>query len=414
MQARYEVVIAGAGPAGSVLALLLARAGAAVLLLDRATFPRPKPCGDCLSAEATRLLDRLGLLPDVLACAPALLRGWRILGPDQTGFTTRFEDFGDPDPHVQHAIAIERSVLDRVLLDAARAAGAAVLTGATVTDLCFEADVVCGVQARTAAGDRTFRARLTVGADGLRSRVARRLGAVARAPRVRKLSLTTHAAVGRDLGGFGEMHSCGTLCVGVAPVSSRHGGHNITLVADAARYGRDVARDPRAFFTRALRALPALDLGTVEPHELLASGPFDSPMRRTTFDGAALVGDAAGYFDPFTGQGVYQAMAGATALANVVTPALERAQRGPVTAVALAPYAHAHRALTRPARRVQHLVDGVLSRPRLARAALGLLEQRPRAAAALIAVTADLRPARTLLSPRFALALLTPGPRSPS
>lgn len=412
MQVRYEVVIAGAGPAGSVLALLLARGGHDVLLLDRATFPRPKPCGDCLSAEATRLLDRLGLLPAVLASAPALLRGWRIHGPGHSHFAACFAELGDPDPRTHHALAIERSELDRLLLAAARAAGATVMTGVAVTDVLFEGDVVCGVRARTATGECAFRARLTVGADGLRSRIARRLAAVARPPRIRKLSLTTHCFIDRDLGGFGEMHSSRDLAVGLAPVSTRSGLHNITLVADTARYGREVARDPRAFFLRALDTLPSLELGPVEPQELLASGPFDVPMRRITFDGAALVGDAAGYYDPFTGQGVYQAMAGATALAAAATAALARGGTRPLAARALDPYSLAHRRLTRPARRVQRLIEGVLSRPRLAHAALDLLERRPRTARALIAVTADVRPARSLLSPRLALDLLTPGKRS--
>jgi 2-polyprenyl-6-methoxyphenol hydroxylase-like FAD-dependent oxidoreductase len=77
MKRDAEVLVVGGGPAGAATALLLARAGRDVMLLDRAAFPRPKPCGDCLSVGATALLRRLELLPDVLAAAHGRIDGWR-------------------------------------------------------------------------------------------------------------------------------------------------------------------------------------------------------------------------------------------------------------------------------------------------------------------------------------------------
>jgi flavin-dependent dehydrogenase len=205
------------------------------------------------------------------------------------------------------------------------------------------------------------------------------------------------------------MHVGDGVCAGVAPVTERGDCWNVTVVADADRFGHE-ARDPRALFRRVLSQLPGLAQLEIEPGELLASGPFDRPVTRPTFPGAALVGDAAGYFDPFTGQGIYQAMAGAEQLARVLLPLLRRAVRSSPGVRELEPYAAAHAALTRGPRRVQHLVHRVLDRPRLAELAISGLARRPRAAAALLAVTGDVRPAGSLLSPALAVSLLFPRP----
>ena len=421
MRTHFDAVIVGAGPAGSATALLLARAGHEVLLLDRRDFPRAKACGDCLSPEAARVLDRLGLLADVLAARPARLRGWRIISPAGHAFGATFAFAANGDPRVETAISLRREILDAVLLAGAWRAGAEVRTGVHVTELLRDArGQVNGVEARDHEGSALrVHARLVVGADGLRSIVARRLGLVRRAPRLRKLSLTAHVRGVAGLGRFGEMHLAAGACVGVAPVEEVDGDDvaatplaNLTLVVDADRFGRDVARDPLAFFSHTLTRFPALAsrLPPLEPPlPLLASGPFDWPTRTVVADGAALVGDAAGYFDPFTGQGIYQALASAELLAEEADRAL---RSGDVSAHALRRYAaRRHRAL-REARLLQHLIDHVIRRPALADAAIRRLARAPAAAAALIAATGDLLPPRRLLSPAIALSFLLGSRRS--
>src|SRR5262245_58224592 len=90
MSRMHDVIIIGAGPAGSTTAALLAERGVDVLLLDRAHFPRPKACAEYFSPEATRVLDRLGLLPQIDAEEPARLTGMRITGPGGAAFTGHF------------------------------------------------------------------------------------------------------------------------------------------------------------------------------------------------------------------------------------------------------------------------------------------------------------------------------------
>jgi 2-polyprenyl-6-methoxyphenol hydroxylase-like FAD-dependent oxidoreductase len=197
--------------------------------------------GDCLSIGASALLERLGVLHRITAGPHATLRGWQIVAPNGSAFEAAFDDC---------AIAAERSVLDAVLVDASLAAGAR-LERFAVTDVERDArGHVCGVRSRE--GVRT--ARLTVGADGLRSIVAQRLGALPRHGSLRKLSLTFHARVD-GVGSVGEMHVGDGVCVGIAPVA---GGKrcNLTVVADSDRFGRAVADDPRAFARAVLHNLP--------------------------------------------------------------------------------------------------------------------------------------------------------------
>jgi flavin-dependent dehydrogenase len=298
---------------------------------------------------------------------------------------------------------VERAVLDAALLDAAIAAGAH-LEQSAVTDLQFGRDnAVTGVVTREGARN----ASLVIGADGLRSIVARRLGASGRRGPLRKLSLTYHVNV-PDVAPFGEMHVGRDLCAGLATVRS-DGRCNLTIVADAARFGRAVARDTREFVHAAIATLPRLrdrvpraDIDRATP---LASGPFDQPVQRVAFDGAVLVGDAAGYYDPFTGQGVFQALAAAELLAP---SAIEALRSSAVRAAAFRGYVRGRSRMMRGSRLVQHGIETILSRPRLADHAIARIRRAPAFAHAIMDVTGDLAPARALLSRRAIASLLIP------
>lgn len=398
MRPTADVLVIGAGPAGAVSALLLAGQGLDVVLIDRDAFPRPKPCGDCLSAGVSMVLARLGLLDRVLAAGPARLDGWEIVAPGGAVGSGRFDGTS--------ALAVERVVFDDVLVEAARRAGARVERGRVDQLLRDPATgLVTGVVGRDAGGEPLrLRARLVVGADGLRSVVARRLGLVRRRPRLRKVSLTTHLAIPGLDRTRGEMHVLDGGCIGFAPVGG--GRFNLTLVVsgDATRPLRDLG--PERFLARWTESVPALHrtLGDSVPGPILASGPFDWPVRRAIADGAALVGDAAGYYDPFTGQGVYHAMAGGELLAETVGPAL----RDGSGAHALRRYARRHRRLTRPSHRLQRVIELALSRPGPADLVLGRLARVPAVMDRLLAVTGDLLPARSLISPALVATFLLP------
>ena len=134
-----QVLIVGGGPAGSTAAFFLARAGCDVLLVDRARFPRDKPCSEYLSPQASRILNEMGVL-DALESGPsARLTGMRVHAPDGTSFMGSFNAPTGYRAFRDYGLAIRRPLLDATLLARAEDAGARVRTGVDVRDLDYDA-----------------------------------------------------------------------------------------------------------------------------------------------------------------------------------------------------------------------------------------------------------------------------------
>jgi menaquinone-9 beta-reductase len=407
MMPRCDVAIVGAGPAGSAAAFLLASAGFDVRLLDRVPFPRAKPCGECLSPGIDPFLDALGVRDHVRRAAPARLAGWQIIAPDGS---TMLAPFQTMEGGRNGSIAIARSALDQILLDAAVGAGARFLPATRVLGVRFRDDRVVGIDAESDRNPVQIQARLTLGADGLRSVVARRVGARGRPPRRRKISFTMHLAGVTRLADFGEMHLAPGACAGLARVGGFDAAEavaNLTVVAEPGRCPLPPGRDSMDAWRTWLRRFPALRgrLDDARPLEgdsyrvmPMASGPFDKPVRFVAGPGFALIGDAAGYFDPFTGQGVTHALQDAFALAHAAMPNLSRTHGAHSS---LAAYEADHDRRSRHAHSLQRTVDAALRYAPVAGLALRMLRRSPTARNALIAATADLLPPSALLSPRL-------------
>src|SRR4051812_26140432 len=160
---RFDVVIVGARCAGSPLAMMLARQGLRVCVLDRARFPSDTPSTHIIQACGVDVLARLGVLDAVLAAGAAEIDEVVLVTDD-----VRIETVGDESISERRGICIRRVTLDALLVDAAAEAGATVRTGSRVTGLLMDNGRVTGVQ--TDAGPIT--AQLVVGADGRLSTVA--------------------------------------------------------------------------------------------------------------------------------------------------------------------------------------------------------------------------------------------------
>ena len=308
-----DVLIAGAGPAGAMAAIVLARAGARVVVLDRARFPRPKLCGDTINPGAYAILQRLGL--EVVAARAIPIDGMVVTGAEGVRVEGRYGD--------ARGYAISRTDLDLALLTAAAGAGARIeqeaLVDAPIVDTAH-GESVSGVMVKGRNG-RPLRmtARVTIAADGRYSRVARALGLSRCPPRPRRWAIGSYFQDVAGLTPLGEMHIRRGHYLGVAPLPG--GITNACVVTP-----RPTPGTPRDILWKALRQdLQLRDRFTrarmvVDPISL---GPLAVDCAAVGIPGLLIAGDAAGFVDPMTGDGLRFAFRGAELAALEAVRALE-------------------------------------------------------------------------------------------
>lgn len=391
-----DLLVLGAGPAGAATAIRIARAGLSCALVDRAQFPRDKPCSEYMSPETVRHLALLGVLPQLEAAGGLAIAGTTVTGPRGSVLTGLFSRAGTPFRPT--GLSLPRRILDAALVDAARRAGATVLERHTVTDLLHERGAVAGAAVRTGEGTiRLLHARLTVGADGLRSVVARRIGRRHHGIPSR-MAFVAHVAGVPGLTDKAELHVCRDGYAGLNPIGG--GLANVALVVPSSA-AADARGEVTAFAMAALERIPGVQ-GRVQARDIvrpfLVTGPFAARSRRVVTGGALLVGDAADFFDPFTGEGICAALRGAEFAADTAVAAL--ALPGPVSAGRLAGYAARRRAEFLGKWAIERMIGWGMFAPRLFDRAIGRIERRGWGDT-LIGVTGDFIPAGAVLNPRF-------------
>jgi menaquinone-9 beta-reductase len=310
-----DVIVVGAGPAGSVAALMLARAGARVCLLERDAMPRPKLCGDTLNPGAVATLARIGLEGGPLAAA-VRLQGMLVTGP-----RAAVRALYGPE---RAALSVSRVELDYWLAQAAVAAGARLECGVRVLGPLWRGEagpeVVAGVE--IGRGDATLRmpAAITIAADGRESILARAANLSWHPKKPRRWAFGAYVTDVAGMSDVGEMHVRSGHYVGLAPL----GGDltNVCVVTGQRPVGRtpeDVMRRILDGDSRLRERTTALRLAEA-PRVL---GPLAVDCGAPGVPGLLLAGDAAGFVDPMTGDGTHIAIRGGLLAAAVALEALE-------------------------------------------------------------------------------------------
>lgn len=310
----YDAIVVGARCAGSSTAVLLARKGYKVLLIDRSGFPSDLPFSThYVHQSGIARLKRWGLLDKVV----------RSGCPPITTFHFDFRAFaltGSPPPAdgVREAYAPRRKVLDSILVEAAAAAGAELRTEFSADDLIFEKDAVCGVRGRTKEGSAVVeKARIVIGADGMHSTVAKRVRAAeynVKAP-LQGPYFSYWSGVqmkgfefypGAYRGAFGWMTNDSLALIGVGFAAKDHPAVRADIEGS---YLRAIAEDAPDLAER---------IHNGRREERFVGGVVPNYFRKAFGPGWALVGDAGYLKDPCTAEGITDAFHSAEMLAEAI------------------------------------------------------------------------------------------------
>ncbi|HWB20887.1 MAG TPA: NAD(P)/FAD-dependent oxidoreductase [Phycisphaerales bacterium] len=384
----FDAVIVGGGPAGSVTAILLARLGWSVALIEKGDRFRNKCCGGCLSARAAADLHSLDLLHslDAAKLFPTDSVRIHLASSSSRDRTFRFSTSS-------RAALYSRAIMDQSLTDVAASLGVRVFQPCSAHAFARQ-DHGWKVTLRAQSHEsmRIISARLLIGADGLGSRVARSAGLqIAEKSAHRSRSYGFSVDLPKSL--IPALHGLDDNCVemfvlddgyvGIVKSDEQRGGHLGALVH---RNCAKMARNPAEYLafgaTRcpSLHALKTLSSDLMRTKSFSAVGPMPWSVRAIASKNLALVGDAAGYVEPFTGEGIAWAIRSAKCLAEAAAEAPMRTWNSRTCAV----YQQLWRSHIRSRHHVCKAVTSAVQRPMLANTILRAANAFPRVASHVI------------------------------
>ncbi|MGQ0602564.1 MAG: geranylgeranyl reductase family protein [Anaerolineales bacterium] len=318
---QRDILIVGAGPAGSAMAYFLATQGLDVLLVDKTDFPRDKTCGDGVSPRAMRVLRDMGIEAQVLGAGYRVNR-IAIFAPNGRSVVAPVPAFGQLP---NYALVLPRYQLDDVIRARAVEAGAEFMPRTNATEVLQENGEVIGIRAHTANGPREFRARVTVFATGASTSVLERAGLLPQAPTYGRAARTYYENV-QGLSDAVEFHFDSVPLPGygwvfpTSPTTANVGAGYFV------RAGRQPQRNtPRQAFDEfiANRYVAGM-LAHARSSAPIKGYPlrFDFPTARAAYPGLLLIGEAAGLVNPLTGEGIDYALESAEVAAEELSHAL--------------------------------------------------------------------------------------------
>ncbi|HEY6333983.1 MAG TPA: FAD-dependent monooxygenase [Blastocatellia bacterium] len=325
----YDVIVAGAGPAGSSAAALLAEAGLRTLLLEEKRMPRDKVCGEFITPESFPTLERLGLMELLFKAGARDLTTATLFAENGRSLSIPISGLSG----TRAALGLSRAALDQIMLSRARETGAECIEGAAVKKCTFEGNIATGVEAMLLPAGRPaqFKASLVIDATGRGSRIMVTRDERRGGPRGSRLYAVKAHLQGvsgvedrvelyffrHGYGGLSGIEGgLANLCFITSEDTLRHCAGDTAKVAELS-----IMRNPAAR-ARLAGARPA--------DKWLSVGPLTFGKRRISMNGVIAIGDAAGMIDPFTGTGIQIALRSGEILADSVISALSAGPGGKI------------------------------------------------------------------------------------
>jgi flavin-dependent dehydrogenase len=372
---RTELLVIGGGPAGAAIASLAATRGVKTLLIEKDRFPRDKVCGEFMSAEGCAVLLRLGLLPTLIAKGAMPMDACLLADAKGRSVTSPLPDLPGAG---QTALGVSRAVLDAALLNDAASCGVTVREQTVAIRPIVLDGSVTGVTSRLSGADgrdEAIGAALVIAADGRRSMLQRELHPDVGDPLTTSpkswFGFKTHfpdrtAGLSRRI----ELFVFDGGYAGLGPIEDAR--LNLALIArvDALKA---CGGSPQRLYEERIRRNPllALRLGNDRPCSPWKTiGPLRFNVRRPASHGVIFLGDAAGTIDPFSGEGMSNALRGAEMALPFVLEALASGRLTDETARA---WSSVWRGAFAPVTRRARLFGRIFQHPRPAALAMGLL-----------------------------------------
>jgi geranylgeranyl reductase family protein len=400
-----DVIVIGGGPAGSATALFLSQKGHRVLLLEQAHFPRDKVCGEFISPAADPLFAEMGLLEKIEALSPQRLSGVSISA------------YGDDELHIDYpslsgqrmtSLSLPRRSLDFLMLEAVINNDVQVLQGHKVTDLIIEDKVVIGVQGRDDQNQSfTFYAKVVVDAGGRNSISLRRLGLRQENNAPGKIALAAHWSGVKMQEPYCFMHISRPGYTGIAPVGPTEA--NVVLVVDQRLIVGHNANDyyRQAVLKNPMRRKLLSNATMTEKVRVVESLAYS--VKPPSCGGLILVGDATGFMDPFTGEGIYLSLKSAELAAGVIDHAFEMED---FSFAGLSEYESLRQKEFYDKFLLSKILQGIIYKPILARWMVRTLRANSGLAQKLVGVIGDYVSADKVISPDYLIRFMLTGLRN--
>ena len=320
----YDIIIVGAGPSGSAAALYAAKYGLNVLIVDKDKFPRDKICGDALSGKSVGVLKELNLLEKVQQLPGAFIQRIIFSSPDHTSFEINLQKSNLK--MTPKGFVIRRKIFDSFLVGEVKQANVNLIENFMVTDIIQNGNQVVGIIGKDSTGDiHEINCKVLVAADGYNSIVSRKTGLYHHDPHHWVVALRCYYKNVASLTDQIELHYLNEVIPGyfwIFPVENGYANVGIGMLHHYIKKGNI---DLKSVLERAINSpMFAQRFANASTMEKPTGWnlPVGSKHRKNFGNGYLLLGDAAGLIDPFTGEGIGNALYSAKFAIETINKAL--------------------------------------------------------------------------------------------